>query len=118
MIAPANSVLVEANAEAVDNDTCWTKIQIPCETSSTTRQAGLLKDLSSEKSIGLTVYKNHDVMDCYPWMFRNPRNGNCECSNIPQNSVLCNAEINYFSFVSQNWDMEGSIVQPSFYSPT
>ncbi len=84
MIAPANSVLVEANAEAVGNDTCWTKIRIPCETSSTTRQAGLLKDLSSEKSIGLTVYKNHDVMDCYPWMFRNPRNGNCECSNIPQ----------------------------------
>ncbi len=69
MIATANSVTVEANTEAVDNSTCWTKIQIPCETSSTT-QAGLLKDLSSEKSIGLTVYKNHNVLDCYPWMFQ------------------------------------------------
>ncbi len=95
MIAPANSVTVEANTEAVDNNTCWTKIQIPCETSSTT-QASLLKDLSSEKSI---VYKNHDVMDCYPWMFRNPRNGNCECSNIPQNSVLCDPEISRTSIL-------------------
>ncbi len=69
MIATANSVTVEANTEAVDNDTCWTKIRIPCETSSTI-QAGLLKDLSSEKSICLTVYKNHNVLDCYPWMFQ------------------------------------------------
>ncbi len=98
LIATANSVTVEANTEAVDNNTCWTKIQIPCEISSTI-QAGLLKDLSSEKSIGLTVYKNHNVMDCYPWMFRNPRNGNCECSNIPQNSVLCDAEISRTSIL-------------------
>ncbi len=32
MITTANSVTVEANTEAVDNNTCWTKIQIPCET--------------------------------------------------------------------------------------
>ncbi len=56
VIATANSVPVEANTEAVDNNTYWTKIQIPCETSSTT-PAGL-KDLSSKKSIGSTVIKS------------------------------------------------------------
>ena len=50
VIATANSVPVEANTEAVDNNTCWTTVQIPCETSSTT-QTGLIKDLSSKKSI-------------------------------------------------------------------
>ncbi len=59
MIATANSVPVEANTEAVDNNTCWTKIQTPCETSSTT-QTGLIKDLSST---GLAIIENHD-MDC------------------------------------------------------
>ncbi len=91
MIATANSVPVEANTEAVDNNTCWTKIQTPCETSSPT-QTGLIKDLSSKKFIDPTVIEDHD-MDCYPWMFRNPRNGKCECSNIPYRSVLCDVEI-------------------------
>ena len=94
MIATANSVPVEANTEAVDNNTCWTKIQIPCETSSTT-QTGLIKDLRSQKfqfSIGSIIIEYSDL-DCYPWMFRNPRNGKCECSNIPYRSVLCDVEI-------------------------
>ncbi len=56
MIATANSVPVEANTEAVDNNTCWTNI---CETSQTT-QTGLIKDLSST---GLAIIENHD-MDC------------------------------------------------------
>ncbi len=85
MIATANSVTVEANTEAVDNNTCWTNI--PCETSSTP-QAGLLKE----------VIEDHD-MDCYPWMFRNSTNGKCECSNIPYHSVLCHAEISRTSIL-------------------
>ena len=98
MIATANSVPVEANTEAVDNNTCWTKVCIPCETSSTT-QTGLMKDLNSKKFIGSTVLNNHDVMDCYPWMFRNPINRKCECSNIPYRSVLCDVEISRTSIL-------------------
>ncbi len=59
MIATANSSPVEANTEAVDNNTCWT---IPCETSSTTQNG---RGISSEKFIGSTVIQDHD-MDCYP----------------------------------------------------
>ena len=113
MIATANSVTVEANTEAVDNNTCWTKIQIPCETSSTT-QTGLIKDLTSEKFIGSTVLKKHDVMDCYPWMFRNPRNGKCECSNIPYRSVLCDVEISRTSILDcycMTYDSESNETQ-------
>ena len=113
MIATADSVPVESNTETMDNNTCWTKIQIPCETSSTT-QTGLIKDLSSEKFIGSTVLKEHDVMDCYPWMFRNPRNGKCECSNIPYRSVLCDVEISRTSILDcycMTYDSESNETQ-------
>ena len=96
MLATANSVTVEANTEAVDNNN-WTKIRIPCETLSTT-QTSLMKGLSSEKSIGSTVIEDYDL-DYYPWMFRNPRNGKCECSNIPYRSVLCDVEISRTSIL-------------------
>ncbi|XP_064388650.1 uncharacterized protein LOC135336726 [Halichondria panicea] len=112
MIATANSVLVEANAEAVDNNTCWTKIQIPCETLSTT-PASLIKDLSSKKSIGSTVIEDHDL-DCYPWMFRNSTNGKCECSNIPYRSVLCDVEISRTSILDcycMTYDSESNETQ-------
>ena len=115
MITTTDSVTVEANTEAVDNNTCWTKvqIQIPCETSSTT-QTGLLKDLSSAQSIGSMVLNNHDFMDCYPWMFRNPRNGKCECSNIPYHSVLCDVEISRTSILDcycMTYDSESNETQ-------
>ena len=95
MIATANSSQVEANTEAMDNNTCWTKIQIPCETLSTTQNG---RGISSEKFIGSKVIEDHD-MDCYPWMFRNPINGKCECSNIPLHSVLCDIEISRTSIL-------------------
>ena len=112
MIATANSVTVEANTEAVDNNTCWTKIQIPCETSSTT-QTGLIKDLSSKESISSTVIEDHDL-DCYPWMFRNSTNGKCECSNIPRHSVLCDVEISRTSILDcycMTYDSESNETQ-------
>ncbi|XP_064388624.1 uncharacterized protein LOC135336696 [Halichondria panicea] len=106
MIATANSVPVEANTEAVDNNTCWTNI---CETSQTT-QTGLIKDLSST---GLAIIENHD-MDCYPWMFRNSTNGKCECSNIPLHSVLCDIEISRTSILDcycMTYDSESNETQ-------
>ena len=112
MIATADSVTVEANTEAVDNNACWTKIRIPCETSSTI-QTGLIKDLSSKKSIGSTVIKDHDL-DCYPWMFRNSTNGKCECSNIPYRSVLCDVEISRTSILDcycMTYDSESNETQ-------
>ena len=112
MIATADSVTVEANTETVDNNTCWTKIRIPCETSSTT-QTGLIKDLSSKKSIGSTLIEDHD-MSCYPWMFRNLTKGKCECSNIPYRSVLCDAEISRTSILDcycMTYDSESNETQ-------
>ncbi|XP_064388117.1 uncharacterized protein LOC135336288 [Halichondria panicea] len=112
VIATANSVPVEANTEAVDNNTCWTTVQIPCETSPTT-QTGLIKDLSSKKSIGSTVIEDHDL-DCYPWMFRNSTNGKCECSNIPLHSVLCDVEISRTSILDcycMTYDSESNETQ-------
>ena len=91
VIATANSVPVEVNTEVVDNNTCWTTVQIPCETSPTT-QTGLRRSISSEKFIGSKVIEDR-YMDCYPWMFRNSINGKCECSSIPHHSVLCDAEM-------------------------
>ena len=112
VIATANSVPVEANTEAVDNNTCWTTVQIPCETSPTT-QTGLIKDLSSKKSIGSTVIEDH-YLDCYPWMFRNSTNGKCECSNIPYRSVLCDVEISRTSILDcycMTYDSESNETQ-------
>ena len=113
MIATANSSPVEANTEAVDNNTCWTKIQIPCETLSTTQNGLIRRGISSEKFIGSKVIEDHD-MDCYPWMFRNPINGKCECSNIPLHSVLCDVEISRTSILDcycMTYDSESNETQ-------
>ena len=57
-------------------------------------------------------------MDCYPWMFRNPINKKCECSNIPHHSVLCDVEISRTSILDcycMTYDSESNETQLGRY---